>query len=54
MLLNGGGAGEMEILEKCNVFEYGGAFRLNSANCEKKKEKEKKIFKCLPNLAFEQ
>ena len=40
MLLNGGGAREMEILEYCNVFEYAGAFRLNSANCKKKKKKK--------------
>ena len=41
---------EMEILEKCNVFEYGGAFNLNSANSKKNNKVKKQILKCLPNL----
>ena len=32
---NGGGAREMNNLEKCNIFEYRGAFKLNLANCNK-------------------
>ena len=41
MLLNGGGA--QEILEKCNVFEYGGTFELNLANCKKNNKIKKQI-----------
>ena len=37
--------GNMAILKECNVFEYGSAFRLNSANCEK--NNFKKIDVCL-------
>ena len=40
----------MEILELCNVFEYRGAFRLNSANCKTNNKINKKILKCLPNI----
>ena len=29
--------GNMEILKECNVFEQGGSFRLNLANCKRKK-----------------
>ena len=48
MLLNGGGAREIEILEYCNVFEYGGAFGLNSTNCKKNnKIKSKYLNVCL-------
>ena len=41
----------IEIRKECKVFEYGGAFRLNSANCKKNNLiKKKQIFKRLPNL----
>ena len=33
------------------ILEYGGAIKLNSANCNEEKEKKlKQIFICLPNL----
>ena len=44
------GAREMEILKYCNVFEYGGAFRLTLAHCKKNNKIKKQILKCLPNL----
>ena len=50
MLLNGCGALEMEIHEYCNVFEDGGAFKLNSANYKKNNKIKKQIHKCLSNL----
>ena len=50
MLLNGGGAREMEILEYCNVFKYEGAFNLNSTYCKKNNKIKNQILKCLPNV----
>ena len=50
MLLNSVGAREYGNSRVINVFEYGGAFRLNSASCKKNNEMKKPIFICLPNL----
>ena len=41
--------GNMAILDLCNVFEYKGAYRLKSENCEKKtiKLKSQYLYVCL-------
>ena len=50
MFLNSLGAREYGNSRVIIVFEYGGAFRLNTAKCKKNNLIKKPIFNCLPNL----